>query len=88
MELSICSKAKQRLFLILLFLSLIFGFNSAQAQEVIDITGPPFFGRVNLNSGFSADPHTISIISGGEINAEDLNLCSECKGYISDRPDY
>lgn len=47
------------------------------------------FGSVRLNSGFTPDPHRVSITAGGSIDAyEDTPLPEACVGMISDAPDY
>lgn len=47
------------------------------------------FGSTRLNSGFTPDPHRVSITAGGSIDAyTDTNLPSACVGKISDAPDY
>lgn len=45
----------------------------------------PTFGTVSLVGGFAADPHTVSVVSGGSINAQD-SLGSSCRGYVSAAP--
>lgn len=47
------------------------------------------FGAVRLDSGFTPDPHRVSITAGGSIDAyEDTPLPEACVGMISDAPDY
>ena len=47
------------------------------------------FGAVRLNSGFTPDPHRVSITAGGSIDAyEDTPLPQACVGMISNAPDY
>ena len=47
------------------------------------------FGSVRLNSGFTPDPHRVSITAGGSIDAyEDTPLPQACVGMISNAPDY
>ena len=46
------------------------------------------FGSVTLSPGFSPDPHSVSILSGGDLSVEDLNLGSGCVGYATRAPDY
>lgn len=47
------------------------------------------FGSVRLSSGFTPDPHRVSITAGGSIDAyEDTPLPQACVGMISDAPDY
>lgn len=50
-----------------------------------DYSLSPNYGEVRLSSGFSPDPHTISVTAGGSIDAAKLG--SPCSGRISDAPD-
>tara|TARA_R110002072_G_scaffold79652_14_gene183590 strand:+ start:468 stop:1805 length:1338 start_codon:yes stop_codon:yes gene_type:complete len=47
---------------------------------------PPTFGSANLNSGFTPDPYTVNITSGGTRSAAQLS--SSCRGWIADAPDF
>lgn len=46
----------------------------------------PNYGTVELSSGFSPDPHSIDLLSGGSYDASELG--SGCNGYIASAPDY
>jgi hypothetical protein len=46
------------------------------------------FGSVDLAPGFTPDPNTVSLISGGANNAGLLNLGDACIGYVATNPDY
>lgn len=48
----------------------------------------PTYGSVTLPGGFTPDPYTVSLSSGGSINAADRNLGSDCRGYIANAPDF
>ena len=50
-----------------------------------DVSATPNFGSVNLSAGFTPDPRTISVTSGGSISAS--NVGSSCAGSISNAPD-
>jgi serine protease Do len=50
--------------------------------------GEVTFGTVNLNAGFTPDPQTISIVSGGSIDVYAQNIGSGCTGYAASTPDY
>ncbi|MGV9009209.1 hypothetical protein [Brevundimonas sp.] len=60
----------------------IMGVSAAAAQ---DYTLSPNYGDVRLSSGFSPDPHTVSVTAGGSIDAAKLG--SPCSGSISNAPD-
>lgn len=57
--------------------------SSAFAQ---DFTQPATAGSVSLNSGFSPDPYTAQITSGGTISASTIS--GSCRGWIANAPDY
>ncbi|MFP4519839.1 MAG: peptidase S1 [Oceanicaulis sp.] len=46
----------------------------------------PSFGQTTLQAGFTGDPRTVSLQSGGPIDAS--GVASGCRGYIADAPDY
>lgn len=51
-----------------------------------DFSAPPTYGSVNLNAGFTPDPYTVRITSGGARRA--ANVSSNCRGWIANAPDY
>ncbi len=57
----------------------------ATAVQAQDVSADPTYETVRLNGGFTPDPYTIPIMSGGQTNARDLG--GECRGYIATRPD-
>ena len=57
----------------------------ASAVAAQDYSLSPNYGEVRLSSGFSPDPHTVSVTAGGTIDAAKLG--SPCSGRISDAPD-
>jgi hypothetical protein len=46
----------------------------------------PTFGSVNLSSGFTPDPFTVNVTSGGARSAAAIS--SACRGWIADAPDF
>lgn len=52
----------------------------------------PTYGTVNLNTGFLPDPHSVSLQSGGPIDAGSspalAGASGICRGYIANAPDY
>lgn len=50
-----------------------------------DVSAEPTYETIRLSGGFSPDPYTIPIMSGGLTDARDLG--GECRGYIASRPD-
>jgi stringent starvation protein B len=61
---------------------------SQQTGGGLDYTLSPNFGSVNLNAGFTPDPHEVSITSGGGVDVYAQNLGSGCTGYATSAPDY
>lgn len=62
------------------------GFAAMGAASAQDFTEPPSFGSVNLQAGFSPDPHYRNLTAGGDIRAE--TRFSSCRGSIAYAPDY
>jgi hypothetical protein len=50
-----------------------------------DFNARPNYGEVNLRTGFNADPRTIDLRAGGEVNAQSLSPA--CRGFITNAPD-
>jgi hypothetical protein len=50
-----------------------------------DISAEPTYETVHLSAGFTPDPYTVELSSGGSIDAETLS--SQCRGYIANSPD-
>ena len=46
------------------------------------------FGRVSLSPGFTPDPRTVTITSGGSLDVRAMELGDGCVGYATGRPDY
>ena len=47
------------------------------------------FGRVALSPGFSPDPHTVPVTSGGNADASLMDqLPATCTGYVTAQPDF
>lgn len=51
-----------------------------------DFSAPPTYGSTNLNAGFTPDPYTVNITSGGVRRAS--NVSGSCRGWIANAPDY
>jgi len=49
--------------------------------------GTSNFGTVTLTPGFTPDPHVVSGISGGSVNASQ-HVNAQCRGWVSQRPDH
>lgn len=61
----------------------MFTAGSAVAQ---DFSLNPTYGTVNLTAGFTPDPYTVDLQSGGSIDASTLS--SSCRGFIANAPDF
>ncbi len=65
------------------------GLGSIGTGDFLEIGGDDsFFGRTTLAPGFTPDPHTVSVTSGGSIDVSTLELGTSCVGYATARPDY
>lgn len=45
------------------------------------------YGTITLSPGFTPDPHTVSITSGGSLDVRSMDLGSGCVGYATAQPD-
>jgi len=54
----------------------------------LDYSLEPNFGSVDLSAGFSPDPYTVALTSGGDVNVGDYDLGDECTGYATSAPDF
>jgi hypothetical protein len=54
----------------------------------LDYTLEPNFGEVELESGFVPDPHEVMIVSGGDVDIDELDLGGGCTGYATSAPDF
>jgi hypothetical protein len=50
--------------------------------------GDAYFGNVHLSPGFTPDPHSVSVTSGGNLDVSAMNLTSGCVGYATSQPDF
>lgn len=64
----------------------------ASAASAQDFGLEPTYGEVSLNAGFTPDPHSMTILAGGDIDASDaLGVDARghaCLGAIANAPDY
>jgi len=51
----------------------------------LDFNNPPTYGSAELTAGFTPDPHTIEVVSGGQVDASYLG--GECVGHAAEEPD-
>lgn len=62
---------------------------SVAAQQGLRIGGSSsHFGQHTLRGSFMPDPFTVSMLSGGNIDASTLGLAPGCTGYVSGEPDF
>jgi hypothetical protein len=47
----------------------------------------PAYGSVSLSGGFSPDPYTINLLSGGTIDAS-RSIGGNCRGFVANAPDF
>jgi hypothetical protein len=48
----------------------------------------PEYGETTLSAGFTADPHEVTMVAGGEVHVTPLQLGTDCTGYAAIAPDY
>jgi hypothetical protein len=58
-----------------------------QKNKGLSLSSDPYYGTVRLSEYFTPDPHTVRVLSGGNINVGNLNLCYDCTGYAASAPD-
>lgn len=60
---------------------------AAGAALAQDYSLQPSYGSVTLNSGFTPDPYTVNLQSGGGIDAGS-RIGGDCRGYVANAPDF
>ncbi|WP_338243393.1 hypothetical protein [Aurantiacibacter hainanensis] len=59
---------------------------AASAASAQDYSLDPTYGSVTLEAGFTPDPFTVNLSSGGSREASSAH--DSCRGYIANAPDY
>ncbi len=59
--------------------------NEGGESDAVDVNTAPNYGTLTLGSGFTPDPRTLRLTSGGEVDAATLQ--PGCTGFISRAPD-
>lgn len=73
--------------LVVLCLSMAQGlYGNERLIDRLNFSLSPHFGEVSLAAGFTPDPHTVTITSGGMVNTN--YLPGECTGWASEAPDF
>ena len=62
------------------------GGSSSSSSGTLDYGASPNYGSVSLAAGFTPDPHTTSVTSGGSVSASYLG--GGCTGYATASPDF
>ena len=57
----------------------------AYAQQ-IDSRAVGTFGQVNLRSGFSPDPHVVTVNAGGPVDVSTIS--DRCRGFVAEQPSF
>lgn len=52
-----------------------------------DFNASPTYGSISLNAGFTPDPYSVNLQSGGSIDAQSA-LGGSCRGFIASAPDF
>lgn len=72
-----------------LAVGLALGGGTAIAQSRLSIGGSQSnFGSRTLSGGFMPDPSTVSIVSGGNLDARSMGLGPGCLGNVTRQPDF
>ncbi len=68
---------------------LVFGLVGTANAQSLQIGGKDSnYGSVTLTPGFTPDPHSVPVTSGGRLSVRDMNLGSGCVGYATNQPDF
>jgi len=59
----------------------------AAGSTSLDPTASPNYGEMELTAGFTPDPNSLLLTSGGSLDVGTLNLGSGCAGYVTSQPD-
>jgi|GEM_PF-158372 hypothetical protein len=57
------------------------------AAQSLDYTANPNYGSVSLTSGFTPDPYSVNLTSGGSVSIASA-LGGSCRGYATSAPDF
>lgn len=60
----------------------------AAAPSGLDVTATPNFGSQTISPGFTPDPASVNVISGGGLDVAGENLGSGCTGWATRAPDF
>jgi hypothetical protein len=58
------------------------------ALDMLNPTGEPNFGMIDLEAGFELDPFSVVLTGGGAVDVGALDLGEECYGFASSAPDF
>lgn len=58
------------------------------AASAQDYSLSPTYGSVTLNGGFSPDPYTVQLSSGGSVDVGSRLGAQGCRGYVANAPDF
>jgi hypothetical protein len=60
--------------------------SAAAQQQQLDRNLDPNYGSVTLEPNFRPNPHQVSIVAGGDMQAS--NIISGCIGWVTGQPDF
>lgn len=62
---------------------------AAASVAAQDVSLPPSYGSITLDSGFLPDPHSVQMRAGGDISVTShITGTGTCRGYIASAPDF
>lgn len=78
----------QRVVPVVIVIVLLFvGVRHAHAQDGLDPWDEPNYGELDLRAGFTPDPYSLEMLSGGSQSVWDYFSSSDCAGYVTSSPD-
>lgn len=62
--------------------------NTSQGGGALNPDGAATYGTSTLQTGFSPDPTSVQMSSGGSVDVTALQVGNGCRGFTADNPDY
>lgn len=79
---------KKAVVLVVVCLLLLGGVSIASAQGGLNHLADPNYGSQALSAGFTPDPYTVDLLSGGSVDISSQFTSSDCAGYSTSAPDF
>lgn len=64
------------------------GSNGGSGVDGLDYSLTPNYGGTSLAAGFTPDPFSVEIISGGDLDVSQFGYGADCRGFATRQPDF